>query len=210
MRARVSVLPAPWADLQAWKRQLEINLWGVIHCCHAFLPAMLEGGEPGVVINTGSKQGITNPPGNGAYNLSKAGVKSYTESLAHALRQEENCALTAHLLIPGFTYTGMIARFIPEKPAGPGPQSRSQTFSLSASPPGISTCCAPITKRPGSSISNAWPGIWGISRRTEAPSPAGIQLSRRPLRRSWREAKLTLSAAVRKPTPSRAPTKHLL
>ena len=36
---------------------------------------MLEGGEPGVVINTASKQGITNPPGNGAYNLSKAGVK---------------------------------------------------------------------------------------------------------------------------------------
>lgn len=110
--------PSPWADLEAWKRQLKINLWGVIHCCHAFLPAMLEGGEPGVVINTGSKQGITNPPGNGAYNLSKAGVKSYTESLAHALRQEENCALTAHLLIPGFTYTGMIARFIPEKPSG--------------------------------------------------------------------------------------------
>ena len=66
-------IPSPWADLQAWKRQLEINLWGVIHCCHAFLPAMLEGGEPGVVINTGSKQGITNPRGTGRTTSAKRG-----------------------------------------------------------------------------------------------------------------------------------------
>lgn len=108
----------PWEGLDTWKKQLEINLWGIIHGCQAFIPAMLEAGEPGVIINTGSKQGITNPPGNYAYNLSKAGVKAYTESLAHALRQEEDCQLTAHLLVPGFTYTGMIARFVPEQPSG--------------------------------------------------------------------------------------------
>jgi len=108
----------PWEGLDTWKKQLEINLWGIIHGCQAFIPAMLEAGEPGVIINTGSKQGITNPPGNYAYNLSKAGVKAYTESLAHALRQEEHCQLTAHLLVPGFTYTGMIARFVPEQPPG--------------------------------------------------------------------------------------------
>ena len=108
----------PWENLDTWKKQLEINLWGIIHGCQAFIPAMLEAGEPAAVINTGSKQGITNPPGNYAYNLSKAGVKAYTESLAHALRQQEDCNLTAHLLIPGFTYTGMIARFVPEQPPG--------------------------------------------------------------------------------------------
>ena len=79
---------------------------------------MLEHGAPAAVINTGSKQGITNPPGNYAYNLSKAGVKAYTESLAHALRQLDDCAISAHLLIPGFTYTGMIQRFAKEKPPG--------------------------------------------------------------------------------------------
>ena len=79
---------------------------------------MIEAGGRRAVINTGSKQGITNPPGNYAYNMSKAGVKNYTESLAHALRQEEGCEVSAHLLVPGFTYSGMIARFIPEKPAG--------------------------------------------------------------------------------------------
>ena len=108
----------PWENLEVWKKQVEINLWGIIHGCQAFVPAMLESGVRGAVINTGSKQGITNPPGGYAYNLSKAGVKAYTESLAHALRQEDGCQLSAHLLVPGFTYTGMIARFIPEKPAG--------------------------------------------------------------------------------------------
>jgi NAD(P)-dependent dehydrogenase (short-subunit alcohol dehydrogenase family) len=107
----------PWENLDGWKKLIEINLWGVIHGVQAFLPAMLAGGEAGMVINTSSKQGITRPPGNSAYNLSKAGVLAFTESLAHELRQIANCKITAHLLIPGFTYTGMTARRVPEKPA---------------------------------------------------------------------------------------------
>lgn len=106
----------PWENADGWKRLLEINLWGVIHGVQAFVPRMLEAGKPGLVINTGSKQGITRPPGNSAYNLSKAGVIAFTESLAHELRQIEDCQLSAHLLVPGFTYTGMISQFLPEKP----------------------------------------------------------------------------------------------
>ena len=68
------------------------------------------------LINTGSKQGITNPPGNPAYNVSKAGVKALTEALAHELRGTPGCELSAHLLVPGFTYTGMVKRFLKEKP----------------------------------------------------------------------------------------------
>jgi len=108
---------APWENLETWKKQVDINLWGVVHGCQAFLPAMLARGVTGAIINTGSKQGITNPPGGYAYNLSKAGVLAYTQSVAHALRQE-NAGLSAHLLVPGFTYSNMIARFMPEKPAG--------------------------------------------------------------------------------------------
>jgi NAD(P)-dependent dehydrogenase (short-subunit alcohol dehydrogenase family) len=77
----------------------------------------LEGDAPGLVINTGSKQGITQPPGNTAYNVSKAGVKALTEGLAHSLRERTGDRVTAHLLIPGFTYTGMTSPR-PEKPAG--------------------------------------------------------------------------------------------
>lgn len=106
----------PWEDLDAFNSLVSVNLMGVIHGCHAFMPGMLDHGEPATVINTGSKQGITRPPGNYAYNLSKAGVLAYTESVAHALRQEENCQVSAHLLIPAFVYTPMISAFIPQKP----------------------------------------------------------------------------------------------
>ena len=108
----------PWDDLEGWKNQLDVNLWGIIHGCQAFVPGMLDAGEPVAVINTGSKQGITNPPTGYAYNMSKAAVLSYTQSLAHALRETENCPISVHLLVPGFTYSNMIARFISEKPAG--------------------------------------------------------------------------------------------
>jgi len=97
----------PWENPSGWEQLLRINLMGVIGVAQAFVPAMVAGDRPGVIVNTGSKQGITSPPGNAAYNLSKAGVRSYTESLAHALREETAGRIAAHLLIPGFTRSGM-------------------------------------------------------------------------------------------------------
>jgi len=96
-----------WRDLAGWRTLMDVNLWGVIHGVHAFVPAMLEAGGPAYVISTGSKQGITTPPGNAAYNVSKAGLKAYTEALAHELRNTDGCEISAHLLIPGFTFTGI-------------------------------------------------------------------------------------------------------
>jgi NAD(P)-dependent dehydrogenase (short-subunit alcohol dehydrogenase family) len=107
-----------WKNLDAWKALVDVNLWGVVHGAHAFLPAMVEAGRPGFVIATGSKQGITTPPGNAAYNVSKAGLKAFTEALQHELRNTEGCHISAHVLVPGFTYTGITASRIPEKPPG--------------------------------------------------------------------------------------------
>lgn len=101
---------------EGWARVLGVNLMGVLHGVQRFVPAMIESGSPGLVINTGSKQGITQPPGDTAYNVSKAGVKALTEGLAHSLREQTGDRVTAHLLIPGFTYTGMTARRLPEQP----------------------------------------------------------------------------------------------
>ncbi|WP_437665343.1 SDR family NAD(P)-dependent oxidoreductase [Sorangium sp. So ce1182] len=106
----------PWQSYDRWRHLIEVNLWGVIHGVQAFTEAMLAQGTPGVIVNTGSKQGITTPPGDAAYNVSKAGVKVLTEQLAHELRNVAGSKITAHLLIPGYTYTGMTARG-PEKPA---------------------------------------------------------------------------------------------
>jgi NAD(P)-dependent dehydrogenase (short-subunit alcohol dehydrogenase family) len=106
----------PWENGAAWHELLGINLHGVIHGVQAFVPAMLAQAGPAVIVNTGSKQGITLPPGNSAYNVSKAGVKAFTELLAHELRQAAPGRISAHLLVPGFTFTGMTGRA--EKPAG--------------------------------------------------------------------------------------------
>jgi NAD(P)-dependent dehydrogenase (short-subunit alcohol dehydrogenase family) len=96
-----------WKNLDAWKTLMDVNLWGAIHGAHAFVPAMIDARRPAYVIATGSKQGITTPPGNAAYNVSKAGLKSFTEALQHELRNTPGCRVSAHLLVPGFTYTGI-------------------------------------------------------------------------------------------------------
>ena len=108
----------PWEHIDRWRRVLEVNLWGVINGVQSFTPRMLEQGTSCAIINTGSKQGITCPPGDTAYNVSKAGVKVLTEALAHSLRNVECARITAHLLIPGSTFTGMTSRGRTEKPPG--------------------------------------------------------------------------------------------
>lgn len=115
---------------EAYERILAVNLWGVIHGSQIFAPGMIARGRPGLIINTGSKQGITTPPGNPAYNVSKAGVKAYTEALAHELRTTEGCAVTAHLLIPGFVFTALTARGRSEKPAGAWTAEQTVDFML--------------------------------------------------------------------------------
>jgi NAD(P)-dependent dehydrogenase (short-subunit alcohol dehydrogenase family) len=121
---------AMFGPLATWRRVLDVNLWGVIHGCQTFVPGMIERGRPGLVINTGSKQGITTPPGDPAYNVSKAGVKAFTEALAHELRNTPGARLSAHLLIPGFVFTELTARGRTEKPAGAWTPEQTVDFML--------------------------------------------------------------------------------
>lgn len=100
-----------------WRALIEVNLFGVINGVQAFAQTMIDQGTPGLIVNTGSKQGITTPPGDTAYNVTKAGVKVLTEGLQHTLRNTPDCQVTAHLLVPGYTFTGMTARGGTEKPA---------------------------------------------------------------------------------------------
>jgi NAD(P)-dependent dehydrogenase (short-subunit alcohol dehydrogenase family) len=118
----------PWDHLAGWKALVDVNLWGPVHGVQAFAPDLIASGRPAYIVNTGSKQGITLPPGNSAYNVSKAGLKAYTELLAHELRAVAGGAVTAHLLIPGFTYTGMTGR--PEKPAAAWTSEQVVDFML--------------------------------------------------------------------------------
>ena len=139
-----------------WTRVLGVNFLGVLHGVQAFVPAMADGGEPGLVINTGSKQGITQPPGDTAYNVSKSAVKALTEGLAHTLRNRPGCQVTAHLLIPGFTYTGMIARRFPSVRPARGRRSRSSIALLERHRArASSTSFARTTRRRGSRTRSA-------------------------------------------------------
>lgn len=105
-------------DPANWLHILGVNLGGIVYGTQVFVPRMIERGRPGLVINTGSKQGITTPPGDPAYNVAKSGVKTFTEALAHELRNTEGHQLTTHLLIPGFVFTDLTRGSRTEKPTG--------------------------------------------------------------------------------------------
>lgn len=131
LMSNAGIAPATTAlDSANWQQMIEVNLWGVIRSTQAFVPTMIEQGRPGLVIISGSKQGITTPPGNPAYNVSKAGVKVFSESLQHQLRNTPGCAINAHLLIPGFVFTELAAQGHKDKPAGAWTAQQTVDFML--------------------------------------------------------------------------------
>jgi NAD(P)-dependent dehydrogenase (short-subunit alcohol dehydrogenase family) len=91
---------------------------------------MIARGKRGLIVNTGSKQGITTPPGDPAYNVAKSGVKTFTEALDHELRNTNDGLVRAHLLIPGFVFTELTRHDRTEKPAGAWTPEQTADFML--------------------------------------------------------------------------------
>jgi len=116
--AGIGLKGTSWDGLDAWHKIFDVNLFGILNVQQEFVPHMIHQENDAAIMNTGSKQGITNPPGNAAYNASKAAVKSLTEGLSHELRNTPNANVTAHLFIPGWTFTGITAAKGGEKPLG--------------------------------------------------------------------------------------------
>ena len=136
---RVSVLMAnagiqPGSQMfgadENWKRVIAVNLLGVVHSARTFAKEMIAGDHPGAVIVTGSKQGITTPPGDPAYNVAKAGVKAFAEALQHELRNTPGAKVQAHLLIPGFVWTPLTFNGRTEKPAGAWTADQTVAFMM--------------------------------------------------------------------------------
>lgn len=113
-----------------WDRILGVNLMGIVRGSQIFAPLMIAGGEAGLILNTGSKQGITTPPGDPCYNISKAGVRVFTEALQHDLRNREGCRVEARLVIPGFVFTSLTAHGRTEKPAGAWTAEQTVDFMM--------------------------------------------------------------------------------
>ncbi len=113
-----------------WDAVLRTNLHGIIHVGQVFGQRMVASGEEGVIIVTGSKQGITTPPGDPAYNVAKAGVKAFAEALQHDLRNREGCKVEARLMIPGFVFTGLTRGERTEKPEGAWTPEQTADFMV--------------------------------------------------------------------------------
>lgn len=97
----------PWDAPEAWRHTLDVNFTSALMAQHLFVPGMISSDKPAAIVNLGSKEGITTPPGNAAYSVAKAGIKVLTEQLEHELRNETGGRVTAHLLVPGYTWTPM-------------------------------------------------------------------------------------------------------
>ena len=112
-----------------WQRILGVNLWGVIHGSQAFAPRMIARGRPGLIINTGSKQGITTrraiPP-----TTSQSQRESLHRSAAARIAEHRGSQISAHLLIPGFVFTGLTAKGRIEKPAGAWTPEQTVDFMI--------------------------------------------------------------------------------
>ncbi len=110
-----------------WQWVLGVNLWGVIHGVHHFVPAMIAQQTPGHVVNTASVAGLISPPAMGVYNVSKHGVVALTETLFHDLRLA-GAQLGCSVLCPAFVATG-IAQSGRNRPAAlrdGGPETAAQ------------------------------------------------------------------------------------
>lgn len=91
-------------DIDDWNWLLGINLWGPIHGCHVFTPILREAGYGGI-INVASAAAFGAAPGMAAYNVSKAGVLSLSETLAAEL---SGTGVNVTVLCPTFVKTGIV------------------------------------------------------------------------------------------------------
>ncbi|MBW8483983.1 SDR family NAD(P)-dependent oxidoreductase [Actinomadura parmotrematis] len=113
----------PAADF-AWV--LRVNLWGVLHGAHAFVPRMLAQDTEGHVVNTCSVSGVFGAPFSGPYTVSKFAAYAATEVLAHEFALT-GAKLRASALCPGGVAT-RIHESGRNRPGGPVAPSDDQAF----------------------------------------------------------------------------------
>lgn len=99
--------PIGAATLDDWNWTLGINLWGPIHGCHVFTPILRDAGtdQPRGIINVASAASFGNAPEMAAYNVSKAGVLSLSETLAAEL---SGTGIGVTVLCPTFVKTNIV------------------------------------------------------------------------------------------------------
>jgi len=99
---------APVADLTLddWRWMIGVNLWGVIHGVHTFLPILKRNRDGGHIVNTASMAGLVAGPRLGAYAAAKYGVVGLSEVLAAELAAD-NSRVGVSVLCPGTVHTNI-------------------------------------------------------------------------------------------------------
>ena len=90
--------------LDDWRWVLGVDLWSVIHAVRAFVPRMLQQGEPGHLVNTASMSGLLPIPNLAAYSVAKSAVVALSESLQLDF-EAEGAQIGVSVLCPGFIAT---------------------------------------------------------------------------------------------------------
>ena len=105
--AGVGLTRVTWEHSTAdWEWVLGVNLWSVIHGIQHFLPKMLEQGDEGHIVNTSSVAGLLSTPGMAAYNVSKHGVVTLSETLYGELLAAK-AKVGVSVLCPAWVPTGI-------------------------------------------------------------------------------------------------------
>ena len=155
--------------LNDWRWALGVNVWGIIHGIKAFVPAMLDGGQPGHVVNTSSGNGGISPlPGTPIYALTKSSVVTLTESL-YAQLQQVGAPIGASVLFPGpnVLRTGLFnsARNRPAELLNPGEPRRSgsiESFEKNLADRGIVLDYTPVEEIAGRVVDAVRSGTFWI------------------------------------------------
>ncbi len=168
-----------FSDAATWERIIGTNLWGVVNGIRAFAPAMAESGKPGAVIVSGSKQGITTPPGNAPYNVSKAGVKAVNRGARPRAAQPRG---KPHQRPPAHPrlrlYRPRQGPGVAEKPAGAWTPDQTIAFMLERLAAGDFYIPARQRDHPRARTRSAWMGDGRHHRKPPGPLPLAPGLCR--------------------------------
>jgi len=105
--AGVGLTRVTWEhSLDDWQWVLGVNLWSVVHGIRHFVPRMLAQQEAGHIVNTASVAGLLSTPGMAAYNVSKHGVVTLSETLYGELTAL-GAKIGVSLLCPAWVPTGI-------------------------------------------------------------------------------------------------------
>ena len=91
-------------SLEDWRWAVDINLWGVIYGCQAVVPKMRAQGR-GYIVNVASAAGLLAPPSMSAYNVTKAGVVSLSETLYAEYKSQ---GIRVSVVCPTFFRTNIV------------------------------------------------------------------------------------------------------